>query len=850
MANLSWLAPFVAPLLAALGLSESAAEPLAKATELLFGAEGREAFDIVKARFAAAGAKLPPNHDIEQVIRLAELTAALFVVIQYRRRFEADNVDTRSARLPPFIDRALAWLDGQLGFCAELKTVADDALVEELDSALNDILPARRSETVRAALAQSRQRIYEELVAGAGEPPEDFESFFSGSEEETGWPLTFLAFMREGLKANPRAEIAFVNTRLAALRTASRGFEDKLSGVKEDTGAIRRAQERAEVKIDAMHANLESLLESFRNTRQFEQARTEGVLEREIVELARRIDAKVNDVDQAMRELGRAVEIATDVKRQGERGTNLGEFVDDVLRRVAELSSEGRFEDAATAADQAFAKWKADESERQRAATNQGAALLRAGLNQDLLRRDAHSAARRIAAINDLETPDHELRLTKLEAIQQEWCDRGRDRGLNLDLEVAIELARIIVSRTRNRDARGEAQNMLGAALILLGEREAGTTRIEEAATAFRAALGKLTRKRTPLNWALAQSNLGNALARLGEREGRAAKVELAIAAYQAALDAMTRKRAPLEWALTQNNLGIALATLGERESGTTRLNQAVAAYRAALEEYRRERVPLDWAMAQNNLGNALQALGERESGALRLKEAVAAYRAALEERTREKVPLYWAMTQNNLGNALATLSDRENGSGLLGEAVEAYRAALLEYRRERVPLYWAMAQNNLGNALAKLGQGEGGAARLEEAVAAYRAALLEYTRKRVPLQWATTQNNLGNTLSMLGEREEGARRLEEAVAAYGAALEEWTPERAPLQWAATIGNQGVAMIQIADRAGDPAMAETAVQQIETAIAMTRSGGDEHWSSISQAQLPKARAIRDRLKGK
>ncbi len=118
----------------------------------------------------------------------------------------------------------------------------------------------------------------------------------------------------------------------------------------------------------------------------------------------------------------------------------------------------------------------------------------------------------------------------------------------------------------------------------------------------------------------------------LGERESGTARLEEAVAAYRAALEERTRERVPLDWAMTQNNLGNALETLGERESGTARLEEAVAAYRAALEERTRERVPLEWAMTQMNLGNALEMLGERESGTARLEEAVAAYRAALEE--------------------------------------------------------------------------------------------------------------------------------------------------------------------------------------------------------------------------
>jgi hypothetical protein len=55
----------------------------------------------------------------------------------------------------------------------------------------------------------------------------------------------------------------------------------------------------------------------------------------------------------------------------------------------------------------------------------------------------------------------------------------------------------------------------------VLGERESGTTRLEKAATAFRAVAGGRTRERVPLDWAMTQSNLGNR--RAGRPAARAA---------------------------------------------------------------------------------------------------------------------------------------------------------------------------------------------------------------------------------------------------------------------------------------------------------------------------------------
>jgi len=131
----------------------------------------------------------------------------------------------------------------------------------------------------------------------------------------------------------------------------------------------------------------------------------------------------------------------------------------------------------------------------------------------------------------------------------------------------------------------------------------------------------------------MTQMNLGAALEMLGEWEGGTARLEEAVTAYRAALEVRTRERVPLDWAMTQMNLGNALETLGEREAGTARLEEAVTAYRAALEERTRERTPLDWEVTQYALGTALRALGERESATVRLEtlqEAVVAWDACL----------------------------------------------------------------------------------------------------------------------------------------------------------------------------------------------------------------------------
>src|SRR4029077_6405299 len=86
-------------------------------------------------------------------------------------------------------------------------------------------------------------------------------------------------------------------------------------------------------------------------------------------------------------------------------------------------------------------------------------------------------------------------------------------------------------------------------------------------------------REDTKLDRARMQTNLGNALAMLGERESGPTKLEDALAAFREALKVQTRERVPRDWAKTQASLGNALYTLGVRESSTAKFEEAVAAY-------------------------------------------------------------------------------------------------------------------------------------------------------------------------------------------------------------------------------------------------------------------------------
>jgi hypothetical protein len=760
-------------------------------------------------------AATPTNHDLLRAVRLAWIEAALAVVEAAAQDAERDTKvaqvvelarnelrDARSRAFNRDVDPAFSPIDAHLDLIM-------NGVAEPIASSVTESRAQEVTRDFAATFCEIINWPFDELpppftriaalgLAKKGDTPRDFgglafAEFAEILKSPTKYPEAGKAFhiateklarnlaeqtfaAVQGLDAKMDAALA----QLDALKTLHAGIDVYLALLPGIVDGIARV----EASVDALPEKIVAIFEKKEEARRAESAGLERFV---ILALARRI-TNVETVEQALIELERAVEIAIKVQEEGALGSNSGAFVDEVLRRVAALSRQGLFDEAADAADDAFAQWQSEEQERRETALQGGLKLLDSSIEQNMLRRDAKAVARLEAQKIDLEHLEAKACFDALWSVQDEYYVRGRDKGVNLDLEVAIELAQISVERASGFDHRGQGYN-----------------------------------------------NLGNALSVLGEREGDPARLRKAVVAFRTALVERTRERAPLSWAMTQNNLGNTLQALGERESDPTRLRQAIEIYRGALKEYTRARAPLDWAMTQSNLGNALWKLGERENDPARLRKAVEAFREALTEYTRERAPLDWARLQNNLGNALWTLGERESDPALLGQAIEIYREALKEYIRERVPLYWAMTQNNLGNALSSLGERESDPALLRQAIEAYREVLNEYTRERVPLDWAMTQNNLGVVLRVLGARERDPALLRQAVAAYREALKEYTHKRAPYYWAQARENMAIAFLAIYRRTGEEADRAQALEAVDDSLAVYRDAQPGYYIAKAEA---------------
>jgi tetratricopeptide (TPR) repeat protein len=790
------------------------------------------AFDEAK-QYSKAYLTQPERHDLERSLRFSALLACLTLVREQAKIEEAEAAGQRSASPNTFCSAARKWLHGELLALGQVQEGAHQARVAAYQASLNTALASQHDPRDAARAADARKNAEKEMwqelraaLPGQQFQP-DLENRFMG-ETGPGWFGYFIAFLREALKNQgyPRQDL-FIG-----------GLSD-----------LRNAVTRIEATLDILPTTNDyavAVVDEFERRGLATRAKERGLAEVTIIALAKQLNPNLaQDLEQALLELQAAVDIALEIRRRGlTPGSNEDSFISEILAEVAKRNQEGQLDAGAVAVDSGLLQLEAMALEQQQALRRKRITLLETGIEQDLLRRDAAGVAKRVETLVALDTPNRPSWAPAFIERGNAFYAEGEDKGINLSLEVAHAMAKRMRATAVTTRERGLALRLLGDTLWRLGDREAGTDRLEEAVRAYHAALKVFVKRGINLDWAATQNNLGGALYAIGKRQIGTSRLREAIVAYRRALLAHTRESTPLGWAGTQNNLGNALTELGEREGRITLFHEAVSAYRAALQEYTRDRAPLEWAAAQNNLGTALGRLGERETGTTQLREAIAAYRAALEEWTRDRVPLRWAGTQNNLGSALQRLGARQPSVVPLEEAITAHREALKELTRERAPLDWATTQSNLGTALLTLGERLADSTRLEEAVTAFGEALQESTRERAPADWAATQNNLGAALQALGQNESGTARLEEAIVIYREALQERTRDRVAGDCAITQFNLAKCFKALAERSDTPGpLLADGIAHMQNALDGFRQVGDNHWGPIAEKRLAELQAL-------
>jgi hypothetical protein len=802
--------------------------------EKLFGKVWREVADRTRAY-----GRLPAGHEVEGAIRLAQLTASLFVV----RSWEEANAYTWAHRTdapePLFRNAAVARLHDELGVCWNLKRKPNDELARELaeamDAGLADARARSPDQAARALRNEAEAAAFADLTDPLGmRVPDGFHDLFMDrTAGRPGWFPCFIAFMRETLKDNESARTALVVRDLSTLLRRTEGLHLLVAGLSGDAAAIQEAIRRVEAKVDVAVrdiAQIKRMIEALPHVGHAEAVEILGAVRAALPkDFASVPDERLPEALKAF------VARAEALEAQFARDTNLPAAVEAARQRARALVEALRIEEA----EQELGAAQALLRENREHAAREEAKLLCDQAYLAGLRLGHRDAARRLDEAAILVSFDAQLSWQfALEAANQVQ-ELGQVFGDTEAMNEAVDRYRACLDRApRNRMPIewASTQNDLGTALRLIGVRSDSTVLLQ-AIEAYRFALQERRRDRAPRDWAATQNNLGSALHALGLRGNDTALTE-AVESYRLALEIFRRDDAPLDWARTQNNLGITLRALGERGDGEA-LRQAVEAHSLALQVYRRDETPLDWAAAQNNLGVALHTLGMQGfDGAL--EQAVLAFRLALEEYRRDRAPVAWAASQNNLGNVLSTIGERGDVAAAK-HAVDAHNLALQQYQRDRSPLDWAGTQNSLGVALLVLGI-HGDEVALHRAVEAFRLALEERRRDRVPLQWARTQHNLGNAFRTLGGCGDDAA-LHQAIEVYGLALQERRRERVPLQWALTQYYLGQTLLMLGERGDDKAPLEKAIACYRGAMEIFERLRHASYAQMAKRNLERAETL-------
>jgi hypothetical protein len=208
-----------------------------------------------------------------------------------------------------------------------------------------------------------------------------------------------------------------------------------------------------------------------------QHAESAGLQRRAIINLASRLRSSGEQLDfeQAVTELERAVEIALDVVRHGQRGSNGDDFVGAVLGEVANRTKSDDLDGAARALDDALAEFDRQGAEQREAARRKRVVFLEAAVVQHTLRRDAQAVAARIEMLVALDQPtDRPAWLPAFRQRLDAFRAEGETKGINFSLLVAIELSRRMAATARNEEEHWTAAIRLGTTLQTLGERESG----------------------------------------------------------------------------------------------------------------------------------------------------------------------------------------------------------------------------------------------------------------------------------------------------------------------------------------------------------------------------------------
>jgi hypothetical protein len=733
----------------------AAAGTLGNAADRLAG----QVWEEVRARTAGLR-DLPAGCDLARAIRVAQLSASLYVVRDWEEANRFMWANRPDAREPAFAEAAQRHLHDQLASGWQLALQADEGLTRELSQAIDAGLadPSGPPAVAMRLRTNAEQTAYTDLTAGLNgiEAPDSFHDRFMGrARDRGGWHAAFILFLREIFANNERARTALVVRDLSAILRGTQGLAQlaqqlatDVGSVREDTAAIRETQREQSATL----ADLKQMMAA------------------EILYLPR-IRAALPESFAALPDerlpeaLKTFVARAETIEAELAKRTNFPAAVEAARQRAKALVEALRIEDA----EAELAKARALLRESREQTAREEAHLLREQANLAKLRLayneagDGYEEAARIVAFDSIQSWQLAIDACRT------FVSQGSEFGDNAALLRAIHLCERLLSEPpaqKNPWVQAVTQNDLAIALSWLGER-GDTATLQRAVDTFRSAHSTFRRLDLNQDAVGVLINASTALKSIGEHGNTEALRPAADMAEQGVSE-VDRSASPLLWALAQLNLGAVLATLAERSDPSV-LPGAAKANFAQLTVFHRRTHPLEWATAMNNLGHVFSV---RARGADKhwIHRAGCAFRLALTVRKRERVPLLWAVTTYNLGLAKLNLAAKGDVAAAK-EAAALFCAALEERTRERTPFEWALTQKGLAGALLlRAEHGEPDLAR--RALASLRNAQWFFTLERDAKLWASLENNAGVALQLMANRTD-AKLLTAAANAYQRAAEE-----------------------------------------------------------------------------
>ena len=229
----------------------------------------------------------------------------------------------------------------------------------------------------------------------------------------------------------------------------------------------------------AMMAQLTQLIHAKNEDQPLRDA---GISEAVILDLARKASVSTDNLEQAWIDLLAFFKAALQVQEQAP-ATNHDDFVDDVIALTRELAAKGEYSPALDAIGDALARDAEEQAAQQEAFEARTARLMQRQRNL-LVLSDPKEAAKFLVAQAD-RSAGGTADVQALRLVQDEFYERGRDKGTAADLLIAIEVSKGTLPRAVVTDARGAVLNDLAMALSILGERESGTARLDEAVLAY-----------------------------------------------------------------------------------------------------------------------------------------------------------------------------------------------------------------------------------------------------------------------------------------------------------------------------------------------------------------------------